>query len=153
MIEEPKVVIFTTGYIEPYVDEDEVCNRISDMFDTERWVQVSTHINDIPTEFLTGSVEDFYDGIAFSQYHEMEKGNIYVNPMLIGLMYNSEVWVDFLSKKNDIVAYFLEISYQDYLMFGDSRIVDEERFESQNKALKAIVKSINNLNQSKKGIH
>lgn len=153
MIEKPKTVVFTSGYVEPYIDNDYVIERLNELFNTDQWIKVSTHIDDVPVEFTEGSIEDFYNGIAFSQYHQMEQGNIYVNSMFIGMMYDSETWVNFLSKQTDIVAYFLEISYEDYLNFGNREIVSKDQYDGQNEAISSIVSAINNLNQGIKGIH
>lgn len=153
MIEQPKTVIFTSGFVEPYTDNQYVIEKLNNMFDTDQWIKVSTHIDDVPKDFIEGSIEDFYNGIAFSQYCEMERGNIYVNSMFIGMMYDSETWVEFLSKQTDIVVYFLEIDYEEYLEFGDTEIVDKEQYDGQNEAITSIVSAINNLNQGIKGIH
>jgi len=113
----------------------------------------TTDLFNIPDFFSRGELEDFqgnsetdfFNGYAIACYLQAKSlGKIHINPVLPGLIHDTDRWIDFLSMDmNKEIMFYIDAPYELYLKVTNSNNpTSQEQFESTNETLKGYVEDL-----------
>lgn len=145
-MKKPLVIVFMNNYAEECAKNYLIQECIKEQVGTDDFTIYSNMLLDVPAKLAKYMTDDFFHGVATAQLKEMEKGGVFINPLLAAISIDFDTWSSVIASNTDELRTIrtVEIPYDLYLEctnFEDR--VTEEIYDENTASIAALTVALN----------
>lgn len=145
MMNTTKILLYVNNYLYENLDNPEIQKVIQELSGVSNWESFDNDVQEMPKSISRPTeMVGIFNGISYQHYKAIQKGGVFLNAMLIGIMYDTEAWKAILTKDEKIMAIYLFVPYDVYQKITETKKqVSRQKYTEMDDAMKAIVESLN----------
>jgi hypothetical protein len=142
MADNLRTLIYINAYASMYSDSDLFIKYMNNKLGMTDWISCNNDLRFLPEKIGEIITPEFLQGVAAGQHKQIKNGGVFINPYILGLTSNFDIWATIIWKMDNFnqTIMYLDIPFDEYEKMADNVWkVDEKTYNKNTESITKLV--------------